>query len=44
MVIYVRCFLTIITEAAINVYLKILKELAKMMFINVILVSKNKII
>ena len=44
MVIFVRFFLTIITEAALNVNLKILNELAKMIFIDVILVSKNKII
>ena len=44
MVIDVRCVLTIIAEAAINVYLKILKELAKMMFTDVFLVAKNKII
>ena len=43
MVIDLRCVLTVIAEAAINVYLKILKELAKMMFTDVILV-KNKII
>ena len=39
----VRCILTVIAEAAINVYLKILKELAKMMFTDVILVSQKNI-